>query len=126
MGLFLAIGVALSVGLAMTINLHHAYWIVILFLSRSLMPMQDRPGALLKYGHGATLGVIAAVLIELAGPPDAGRLLLALAAFVLGLRFMPHPLPISSAAMTAASCLALPQRPATLPSAPRRSCWSSP
>jgi len=72
-----------------------------LFLSGSLMPMQDRPGAVLKYGHGAALGVIAAILIELAGTPDALRLLLALAAFVLGLRFMPHPLPISSAAMTA-------------------------
>lgn len=101
LGLFLAVGVALSVGLAMTLNLPHAYWIVILFVSRCLMPMQDRPGALLTYGHGAALGVLAAILIELAGTPDAWLLLLALAAFVLGLRFMPHPLPISSAAMTA-------------------------
>lgn len=105
-GLFLAVGVVLSIVLAMTINLPHAYWIVILFVSRCLMPMQDRPRALLKYGHGAALGVLAATLIELAGTPDAWRLLLALTAFVLGLRFMPHPLPISSATMTAGILLA--------------------
>ena len=106
LGLFLGVGVAISVGLAMSINLPQAYWIVILFLSRSLMPTQDLPGALLKYGHGAALGVVAAVLIELAQTPDALRLLLALAAFVLGLRFMPDPRPVSSAAMTAGLLLA--------------------
>ncbi len=106
LGLFLSVGVALSIGLAMTINLPHAYWIVILFVSRCLMPMQDTPGALLKYGHGAALGVVAVIAIELAGPPDAWRLLLALTAFVLGLRFMPHPRPISAAAMTAGILLA--------------------
>lgn len=101
LGILLSLGVALSIGLAMAIDLPHAYWIVILFISRCLMPMQDSPGALLKYGHGAALGVLAAVLIELAGLPDAWRLLLALAVVVLGLRFMPHPRPISAAAMTA-------------------------
>lgn len=106
LGLFLGIGVALSIGLAVTINLPHAYWIVILFISRSLMPMQHKPGALFKYGHGAALGVLAAILIELTGASDALRLLLALAAFVLGLRFMPNPLPVSSAAMTAGILLA--------------------
>jgi len=106
LGLFLAAGVVLSIGLAMTLNLPHAYWIVILFVSRCLMPMQDRPGALLRYGHGAALGVLSAILIERAGTPDALLLLLALAAFVLGLRFLPHPLPISSAAMTAGILLA--------------------
>ncbi|MFU8865362.1 MAG: hypothetical protein ACNA7O_15735 [Rhodobacterales bacterium] len=106
LGLFLAVGVALSIGLAMTLDLPHAYWIVIMFVSRSLMPAQDKPGALLKYGRGAALGILAAILIELAGTPDAGLMLLALAAFVVGLRFMPHPLPISSAAMTAGVLLA--------------------
>ena len=106
LGIFLVVGVTVSVGLALTINLPHAYWIVILFLSRCLMPMQNRPGALLKYGHGAALGVMAAVLIELLGTPDAWRLVLALVAFVVGLRFMPHPLPISSATMTAGILLA--------------------
>lgn len=101
LGLFLAAGVTLSIGLAMAINLPHAYWIVILFVSRCLMPMQDKPGALFKYGHGAALGVLAAIVIELAGTPDTGRLLLALVAFVVGLRFLPHPWPISPAAMTA-------------------------
>lgn len=108
LAVFLSVGIALSIGLAMSINLPHAsclmphaYWIVILFVSRCLMPMQDKFGALLKYGHGAALGVAAAVLIELAGTPDAWRLLLALAAFALGLRFLPHPRPISAAAMTA-------------------------
>lgn len=46
--MFPGVGVMLSIGLAMTINLPHAYWIVILFVSRCLMPMQDRPGALFK------------------------------------------------------------------------------
>lgn len=101
LAIFLSVGIALSIGLAMSINLPHGYWIVILFVSRCLMPMQDRPGALLKYGHGAALGVAGAVLIELAGTPDTWRLLLALAAFGLGLRFLPHPKPISAAAMTA-------------------------
>lgn len=101
LAIFLSVGIALSIGLAMSINLPHAYWIVILFVSRCLMPMQDRPSALLKYGHGAALGVAGAVLIELAGTPDTWRLLLALAAFGLGLRFLPHPRPISAAAMTA-------------------------
>jgi len=40
------------------------------------------------------------------GTPDAWRLVLALVAFVVGLRFMPHPLPISSATMTAGILLA--------------------
>lgn len=106
LGLFLAVGVVLSIGLAMVINLPHSYWIVILFLSRCPMPMQDRPGTPFKYGHGAALGVLAAILIALAGTPDAWRPLLALAAFGLGLRFMPHPLAISSAAMTAGILLA--------------------
>lgn len=106
LAIFLSLGVALSIGLAMAVNLPHAYWIVILFISRCLMPMQDSPGALLKYGHGAALGVLAAMLIELAGLPDAWRLLLALAAFVLGLRFLPHPQPIAVAAMTAGALLA--------------------
>ncbi|MES2551457.1 MAG: hypothetical protein V4630_17465 [Pseudomonadota bacterium] len=101
LAIFLSVGVALSIGLAMAINLPHAYWIVILFVSRCLMPMQDRSGALLKYGHGAALGVAGAILIELVGTPDTWRLLLALAAFGLGLRFLPHPKPISAAAMTA-------------------------
>jgi hypothetical protein len=106
LAIFLLVGVALSIGLAMTINLPHGYWIVILFVSRCLMPMQDRPGALLKYGHGAELGVLAAILIGLAGTPDAWRLLLALAAFVLGLRFTPDQRPISAVAMTAGTLLA--------------------
>lgn len=101
LAVFLSVGIALSIGLAMSIALPHAYWVVILFVSRCLMPMQTRPGALLKYGHGAALGVTGAILIELAGTPDAWRLLLALAAFGLGLRFLPHPRPISAAAMTA-------------------------
>lgn len=101
LGLFLAVGVVLSISLALAIDLPHSYWIVILFLSRCLMPMQDHPGALVKYGHGAALGVLAAVVIELAGTPETVRLLLALVAFGLALRFMPHPLPISSAGMTA-------------------------
>ncbi len=101
LAVFLSAGIALSIGLAMSINLPHAYWIVILFVSRCLMPIQDRPAALLKYGHDAALGVAGAVLIELARTPDAWRLLLALAAFGLGLRFLPHPRPISAAAMTA-------------------------
>lgn len=101
LAIFLSVGIALSIGLAMAINLPHAYWIVILFVSRCLMPMQDRSGALLKYGHGAALGVAGAILIELVGTPDTWRLLLALAAFGLGLRFLPHPKPISAAAMTA-------------------------
>jgi len=79
---------------------------VILFVSRSLMPAHDKPGALLEYGRGAALGILAAILIKMAGTPDAGLLLLALAAFVVGLRFMPHPLPISSSAMTAGDLLA--------------------
>jgi len=111
LGLFLAIGVVLSISLAMTLNLPHAYWIVILFVSRCLMPMQDGPDALFKYGHGAALGVLAAIAIELARTPDALRLLLALAAFVLGLRFIPHPLPISAAAMTAGILLATAPTP---------------
>lgn len=106
LAIFLSVGVALSIGLAMTINLPHAYWIVILFISRCLMPMQDKPSALFKCGHGAALGVLVAMLIELAGLPDAWLLLLALAAFVLGLRFMPHPQPIAVAAMTAGVLLA--------------------
>ncbi len=106
LAIFLSVGVALSIGLATAVNMPHAYWIVILFISRCLMPVQDKPGALFKYGHGAALGVLAAMLIELAGLPDAWRLLLALAAFVLGLRFMPHPQPISVAAMTAGVLLA--------------------
>lgn len=106
LGLFLGLGVVLSVGMAYWIELPHAYWIVILFLSRSLMPMQQHPGALLKYGHGAALGVVAAVVVEALGTPDALRLLLALAAFVPGLRYMIHPLPISAAAMTAGVLLA--------------------
>ena len=106
LAIFLGVGVALSIGLAMSIDLPHAYWIVILFVSRCLMPMRDKPGALLKYGHGAALGVMMAMMIELTGISDAGRLLLALIAFVLGLRFMPYPWPISAAAMTAGILLA--------------------
>jgi len=106
LAIFLAVGVTLSIGLALSINLPYAYWIVILFVSRCLMPMQDRPGALLKYGHGAALGVVAAILIELTVTTDGWRLLLALAAFLLGLRFLPHPRPISAAAMTTGILLA--------------------
>jgi hypothetical protein len=111
LAIFLSAGIALSIGLAMSINLPHGYWIVILFVSRCLMPMLDRPGALLKYGHGAALGVVGAVLIELAGTPDTWRLLLALAAFGLGLRFLPHRKPISAAAMTAGVLLVSAPKP---------------
>lgn len=106
LAIFLGVGAALSIGLATWIDLPHAYWIVILFVSRCLMPMQDKRGALSKYGHGAALGVMLAILIELSGIPDAARLLLALGSFVLGLRFIPHPWPISAAWMTAGTLLA--------------------
>jgi hypothetical protein len=43
--------------------------------------------------------VLAAIVIERAGLPDAWRLLLALAAFVPGLRYIPHPQPIAVAAI---------------------------
>ena len=106
LGLFLAAGVLLSLALAATINAPHGYWIVLLFVGRTLMPMQHRPEALLKYGHGAALGVIAALAVELAGTADVLRLLLAMAAFLVGLRFLTHPLPISVAGMTAGVLLA--------------------
>ncbi len=62
---------ALCVGLAMLIHLPHVCWTVIPIVARCMMPMQDRPGALFEYGHGAAFGVLATILIELAGPPDA-------------------------------------------------------
>jgi hypothetical protein len=48
LALFLSVGVALSIGLATAINLPYAYWIGILFISRCLMPMHDKAGALFK------------------------------------------------------------------------------
>jgi hypothetical protein len=105
LGLFLAFGMALSVVFVALMDGQRSYWIALLFVSRALVPFPDRKEPLLRYGTGAAAGVLAAVLIEAMGLPDVLRLLLALGALVLGIRFLIHPMPIAPAMMTMAVLL---------------------
>jgi hypothetical protein len=105
LGLFLGGGMALSFVLVLGLDLPRAYWIAVLFLSRALIPFPDRAEPLRRYGTGAALGVLVALGIEALALPDGLRLALALAALVLGIRFMLHTRPIGPAMTTVAVLL---------------------
>jgi hypothetical protein len=59
----------------------------------------------LRFGKGAAIGVAAAIAVESLGLPAWTHLALSLCAAWVGMRYMVHPLPISSAAFSAAILL---------------------
>ncbi|WP_139165875.1 hypothetical protein [Paracoccus tibetensis] len=99
LALFLSLGVTLSLILGLRAP-QHGHWIAVLFMSRALVPFGQRRAPLMRYGTGAALGVSAALLIEAVHPPGLLRVALAIAAAVLGLRFMLHARPIGPAMTT--------------------------
>jgi hypothetical protein len=105
LGAFLGLGLALSLICVALIPEHRSYWIAILFVSRALIPFPDSKRPLLRYGKGASVGILAAVLVEALAPPDALRMLIACAALVLGIRFLPNPGSVGTAMMTVAVLL---------------------
>lgn len=105
LGVFLGFGLAISLICVAVIPEHRSYWVAILFVSRALIPFPDSKQPLLRYGKGAAVGILAAVLIEVIAPPETVRLLIALAALVLGIRFLPNQGPIGATMMTVAVLL---------------------
>ncbi len=105
MALFLGAGMTISSLLVLNLDMPRSYWIAVLFLSRALIPFPDRIAPLQRYGTGAALGVLVAVGLEALALPVGIRLSIALAALVLGTRFMLHPRPIGPAMTTVAVLL---------------------
>ncbi len=103
--LFLAGGLALAQLCALLVGDPYGHWVVLLFVSRALVPFPHRKEPLLRYGTGAAIGVGAALMIEALHLPGLVRLLIAAGALVLGLRFMIHHRPIAPAMMTLAALL---------------------
>ena len=105
MAVFLIVGLTISIALVLTLQGPRSYWIALLFVTRALLPLQAQRGAAIRFGKGAGLGVLLAVALELMALPTWVRLSVALFAGAIGMRYTIHPLPISSAAFSAAILL---------------------
>ena len=105
MVLFLTLGLIASTILAWEIGGPRSYWVAFLFVMRAIVPLEAQKDTIARFGIGASIGVLLAVLIELANPIVPVQLILALLAGLIGLRYITHPLPVSSAAFSAAILL---------------------
>ena len=98
--LFLGIGLALSFILIAMLDEPRSYWIGLLFVGRAIVPFEAQRKSALRFGRGAMVGVIVAMAVQALTLPAAVQLMIAFAAGVIGLRTLPHPLPIASGCFT--------------------------
>ncbi len=102
---FLGVGIFLSAQVTAWIDQSYGYWVVLLFILRALSPPHQSRQSAVSYGLGAVLGSGCALLVTWFAPVAAITLPLALILVALGLRYLPHPAPWSTAAFTSAVLL---------------------
>lgn len=107
LGLFLVIGVAVSLVLMQRLDDRFSYWVVLLFTFRAVAPPGMIAPAGLKFATGAIIGSVLAVALGLLHLADWTRLVIAGGLALTGLRLMPHPAPASAAAFSAAIVLGI-------------------
>lgn len=101
MAAFLAIGLAIALFAIRHIHQPFSHWIALIFVLRAMAPPGMTRRALLRFGVGATLGSLAALLLIALGLPHYPALALGAVAMVLGIRTLPHPAPFAPAAFSA-------------------------
>jgi len=106
MGVFLIVGLTISVGLALLFDHPRSYWIAFMFTFRVVVPVPLLRGQAIRFGKGASIGVLLAVLIGLLHLPVWANILLAGGIGLIGMRYLTHPLPVSAGAISTAILLA--------------------
>lgn len=105
LALFLLAGIFVSAQITTWIDEKYGYWVVLLFILRALSPPNQSHRQALNYALGAVLGSGCALLLTWFHPAASVTLPLTLLLVVLGLRYLPHPAPWSTAAFTSAVLL---------------------
>ncbi|MDK3074863.1 hypothetical protein QO034_17380 [Sedimentitalea sp. JM2-8] len=103
--IFLLAGLSAALVLTEKIGSPFGHWLVLLFVVRALTPQGRTIRAALRFGAGAAVGCALALFMTPFDLPDGIPLLLAVCLLLLGLRYLPHPLPLAPAAITAAVLL---------------------
>ena len=97
LGLFLGLGLAIALLLVLLLDEPRGYWIALFFVGRAIIPYEGQRQSALRFGQGSMAGVLVALCFQMLGPPAAVQWIIALAASIAAVRFLPHRLPISSA-----------------------------
>ncbi|MEM1077597.1 MAG: FUSC family protein [Pseudomonadota bacterium] len=105
LGVFLLVGIFVAAQITAWIDEKYGYWVVLLFILRALSPPHQSHQSALTYALGAVLGSGCALLLTWFHPAASVTLPLTLMLVVLGLRYLPHPAPWSTAAFTSAVLL---------------------
>lgn len=102
---FLLAGLFATLVLAERFGSPFGHWVVLLFVVRALTPQGHTLSAALRFGAGAAIGCALALVMTAFDLPDGVPLPLALCLLLIGLRYLPHPMPLAPAAITAAVLL---------------------
>jgi len=105
--LFLGIGLAVSLVLIALLDEPRAYWIALIFVGRAIVPFEAMRSSTWRFGQGAAIGVAIALLVEAMPLAPGAQLAIALIASVIGIRTLPHPLPIASGCISLAVLLTI-------------------
>jgi hypothetical protein len=109
--LFLGLGLLGIFWIVQRMDQPFAYWLALLFVWRAMAPPERTMGAALRFGTGAVLGSLLAMLATFLDLPAEARLALTLALVIAGLRMLPHPGPWTPAAFTSAVLLSFANGP---------------
>lgn len=102
MSVFLISGLLLTGWLMARSEEPYAYWLALLFTFRAIAPAGQTIASALKFGAGAVLGSLLALLLSFVSLPSFAAWLLSAVLATLGLRYLPNPRPWSATAFTSA------------------------
>ncbi len=102
MSVFLIVGLSLTGWLITRWDEPYAYWLALLFTFRAIAPPGQTIASALKFGTGAVLGSVVALLVSFVPLPAVAAWLISAVLATLGLRYLPNPRPWSAMAFTSA------------------------